>query len=101
MLPSKRGFNLRKALLSSLASFRVPLKRDFKLLRLRSDFSPDGIPTTTSHLADFHSLFVLSSQNIQFSCEVNGRLYVEERFSLPVFQKSWSGTAVNVPFKAR
>ncbi|GBO18599.1 hypothetical protein AVEN_112932-1 [Araneus ventricosus] len=54
MLPSKRGFNLRKALFFSIVSFRVPLKRDFKLRRLRFDFSPDGIPTTTSHLADFH-----------------------------------------------
>ncbi|GBM21623.1 hypothetical protein AVEN_86946-1 [Araneus ventricosus] len=70
MLPSKGGFNVRKALFFSLASFRVPLI-------FRPDFSPDGIPTATSHLAHFHrflSIFLLAFQNIQFVCEVNGRL---------------------------
>ncbi|GBM26413.1 hypothetical protein AVEN_139366-1 [Araneus ventricosus] len=83
MLPSKRGFNLRKALFFTLASFRVPLKRNFKLQGLRSDFSPDGIPTTTSHLADFHRflwLFPSRVQNIQFICEVNGWLNTHCRF---------------------
>ncbi|GBN99317.1 hypothetical protein AVEN_230089-1 [Araneus ventricosus] len=77
MLPSNRGFNLRKPLFFSLASFRVSLKRDFKLQCLRSDFSPDGIPATTSHLADFQDFdgfFLLAFQNIQFICEINGRL---------------------------
>ncbi|GBN30452.1 hypothetical protein AVEN_147341-1 [Araneus ventricosus] len=51
----------------SLASFRVPLKRDFKLQRFRSDFSPEGIPITRSHLADFHRFlwaFSFSSSKI-------------------------------------
>ncbi|GBM63661.1 hypothetical protein AVEN_253127-1 [Araneus ventricosus] len=74
MLPSKRGFNLCKALFFSLASFRVPLKRVLKLKRLLTDFRPDGIPTTTSHLTDLHGFFLLAFQNIQFICEVNSPL---------------------------
>ncbi|GBN82756.1 hypothetical protein AVEN_46784-1 [Araneus ventricosus] len=56
--------SLLKALFFSLASFMVPLKRDFKLQRYRSDFSPDGIPTITSHLADFHRIWWLFSSRV-------------------------------------
>ncbi|GBO18138.1 hypothetical protein AVEN_150971-1 [Araneus ventricosus] len=85
MLPSKRGFNLRKALFFSLVYFRAPVKRDFELQRFRSDFNPDGIPTTTGHLADFHRFFGLfPSSVLQFICEVNGRLYTYKRQCLCV-----------------
>ncbi|GBM21741.1 hypothetical protein AVEN_118273-1 [Araneus ventricosus] len=66
-------------------SFRVPLKRDFKL---HSDFNKDGIPTTANHLADFHSFygfFLLAFQNIQYICEVNGRLKTADE--APIWRK--------------
>ncbi|GBM68678.1 hypothetical protein AVEN_255401-1 [Araneus ventricosus] len=50
--------------------------------RFLDGISPDGIPTTKSHLADFHRFlwFFLAFQNIQFICEVNGRLHGYETF---------------------
>ncbi|GBL88426.1 hypothetical protein AVEN_103067-1 [Araneus ventricosus] len=95
MLPSKRGFNVRKANL-----FQGPSEARLKTLAfslrfpVQTEFQPPQAIWLIS--IDFYGFFLLAYQNIQFICEVNGRIYIEERISLPVLQKTWSGIAVNV-----
>ncbi|GBN90759.1 hypothetical protein AVEN_58629-1 [Araneus ventricosus] len=93
MLPSKRGFNLRKALFFSIASFSVPLI-------FRSDFSPGGIPTMARRLAHFQRFVSLFPNRVpKFVCEVNGRLKREEarltkfRLNIKIWKKSLSETS--------
>ncbi|GBL62259.1 hypothetical protein AVEN_79431-1 [Araneus ventricosus] len=58
-----------------------PLSEIWVPLIFRSNFSSDGIPTTTSHLADFHRFLSLYPSRVPkypaLIYEVNGRLYEE------------------------
>ncbi|GBN46598.1 hypothetical protein AVEN_118292-1 [Araneus ventricosus] len=86
MLPSKRGFNLRKSfffasLFQGPSEARLETPAFFAPISVLTEFQPPQAIWLIS--IDFDGFFLLAFQNIQFICEVNGRLKaVPERSSV-------------------
>ncbi|GBN67407.1 hypothetical protein AVEN_236336-1 [Araneus ventricosus] len=57
------------------------------------------MPALTFYGLPFHTRFGyrirLNSNSAIYLLQISSVSYIDERFSLPVFQKSWSGTVVN------